>query len=147
MRKFIILCLSIVLLACGRNPAIKSDYDNIIDNEIANRFEILAEMQNDSTPSNIKMMFADIKTEVNNLILLSKDIENSEAVIEKANLYFVETTKKHTIPYEGFVVIMKTMSLQTIETTLKTNELNLLDKILFNYTKMRNDSTAMGSVY
>lgn len=138
----------LVFVSCGRNPNVKSDYDNIIDNEIANRYEMLSQsIVADSLIKTKNVSFSIIHEEVSNLILLTKDVENADAVISKVNTYFSEVVKKYNVSNEGFVVIVKTMSLPTIETTIKTNELNLLDKILFSLRSAESESVSPGSVY
>ncbi|MBN8693951.1 MAG: hypothetical protein J0L69_12210 [Bacteroidetes bacterium] len=135
--------LILFFVSCGRNPAIKDDYDRLVDAEINRRYEILK--QTDSLLNRDEISL--IHKEVSQLILLSKDAENAGNVIESINMYFTNTVKKFNIPYEGFVVILKTMNLKTIEASIKTNELNLLDKIIFTQASITNDSVMMGSVY
>lgn len=147
MKRIHALCLMFALLSCGRNPSKKSDYDNIIDNEIANRHEMIAVLQIDSSKAKLCTLFSAIQYEVSNLILLTKDVENADAVIKKVNDYFHVSVLKYKIPDEGFVIVTKTMSLPAIETTIKTNQLNLLDKIIFANLKLSSDSTELGSVY
>jgi len=142
MKSFIYFVLVSLVLSCGRNPAIKDDYTKLVDAEIARRLELIKSDSSVSTTS-----INGIHKEVQNLILLSKDAENSANVLFTINNYFKEVTHKHDVPYDGFVPLVKTMNLQTIEATIKTNELNLLDKIIFMQTTLTNDSAIMNSVY
>lgn len=143
MRLFQLILMITLLLSCGRNPAIKDDYDKLVEAEITRRYELLQEADSSLKGMNVDL----IHDEVKQLILLSKDAENAANVIEKINTYFANSSKKFGVPYEGFVVILKTMNLKTIEASIKTNELNLLDKIIFTQTELTNDSVMMGSVY
>lgn len=147
MKWFSVIGLILLLVACGRNPSEKNEYDKIVDAEITKRYELLNEVKKDTSKEVISFDFSRIHTEVSELILLTKDIENSDAVIQRANDYFKNAATKFNIPYEGFIVLLKTMTLQTIETAIKTNELNLLDKILFAQTVLSVDSAIMESVY
>lgn len=136
-----------ILLACNRKPDEKHVYDQILEAEIATRVELLAASERDSLDTDSFPDAKEIQAAINDLILLTKDVENSDAVIQKANHYFKNASERYKIPYEGFVVVLKTMSLPTIETTIKTNQLNMLDKIIFLKASLTNDSTIMGSVY
>lgn len=143
MRLFQLILMITLLLSCGRNPAIKDDYDKLVEAEIARRYELLQEADSSLNRMNVDL----IHDEVKQLVLLSKDAENAANVIDKINTYFTKSAEKFGVPYEGFVVILKTMNLKTIEASIKTNELNLLDKIIFTQTELTNDSAMMGSVY
>jgi len=143
MRLFQLFSIAVFFISCGRNPALKDDYDKLVEAEITRRYELLQ-----NADSSLKGMNVDlIHDEVQQLILLSKDAENAANVIDKINTYFTKSAQKFGVPYEGFVVILKTMNLKTIEASIKTNKLNLLDKIIFTQTELTNDSVMMGSVY
>ena len=146
MKRSLVILLLIGIFSCGKNPSQKSDYDTIIDDELMKRFEMLEALQKDDSKQILPMAGHQIKNEINNLILLTKDVENSGAVIKKVNDYFFVTSKRCNIPYEGFVSIINTMSVKTIETTIRTNELNLLDKILYSQSKV-GQGGVMSSVY
>ncbi len=147
MRKILIAVVLAILVSCSRNPAEKNEYDTIVDNEIERRYEMFDAVKNDTMVTGKYKTVSVLRDEIRNLILLTKDIENADAVILKANDFFKKAAADYGIPYEGFTVILKTMSLQTIETTIKTNELNLLDKILFEVSMQGGDSALMNSVY
>lgn len=148
MNKLCLFFMILIICSCNRKPEEKLVYDQIVDAEISQRIEMIrsagadTSLHTDSLPDPML-----IQKEIDNMILLSKDMENADAVIQKANDYFRNTVQKYGVPYEGFVVLIKTMSLPTIETAIKTNQLNLLDKIIFARIKLLNDSTVMGSVY
>ena len=142
---FVLWCS--MLLACNRKPDEKHVYDQILDAEIATRVELLEASESNNLNKDSFPNAKEIQTAINDLILLTKDVENSDAVIQKANHYFKNASERYKIPYEGFVVVLKTMSLPTIETTIKTNQLNMLDKIIFLKASLTNDSIMMSSVY
>lgn len=142
---FVLWCS--ILLACNRKPDEKHVYDQILDAEIATRVELLEASESNKLNKDSFPNAKEIQTAINDLILLTKDVENSDAVIQKANHYFKNASERYKIPYEGFVVVLKTMSLPTIETTIKTNQLNMLDKIIFLKASLTNDSIMMSSVY
>lgn len=147
MRLILIISAVLVLYSCSRNPAEKNEYDTIVDNEIERRYEMFEAVKNDTMVASKYKTVSELRNEIRNLILLTKDVENADPVILKVNDFFKKAAADYEIPYEGFTVVLKTMSLQTIETTIKTNELNLLDKILFEVSMQGGDSALMNSVY
>jgi hypothetical protein len=146
MNRSLVILLLFGIFSCGKNPSLKSDYDTIIDDELKKRLEMLEVVQKDNSKRLLPITGDEIQNDINKLILLTKDVENSGAVIKKVNDYFVGSAKRCNIPYEGFATIINTMSVKTIETTIRTNELNFLDKILYSQSKVGQDSL-MGSVY
>lgn len=147
MRLILIISAVLVMYSCSRNPAEKNEYDTIVDNEIERRYEMFEAVKNDTMVASKYKTVSELRNEIRNLILLTKDVENADPVILKVNDFFKKAAADYEIPYEGFTVVLKTMSLQTIETTIKTNELNLLDKILFEVSMQGGDSALMNSVY
>lgn len=146
MKRNLLFIGCILLFSCNRKPA-EDTYNEIVDIEIARRVEMITQASSDTAKKQVLPDVSIIQKEIANLILLTKDAENSDAVVQKANAYFQDATNEYQVPYEGFVVLIKTMSLPTMEATIKTNELNLLDKIIFTRESLTNDSTMMSSVY
>lgn len=136
----------LILISCGKNPAEKNDYDKILHAEIQRRMEFLQQASKDTAFTGLPDVNETHK-EISNLILLSKDAENADAVLKKINDYFIHTAKQNEVPVEGMVTLLKTMSLPSIESSILTNELNLLDKIIFTRISLKLDSTGMTSVY
>ena len=76
-----------------------------------------------------------IDDEVNKLVLLSKDIENISASINKSKQFFDTIAVKLQINRKDFIDIDKTMTLEEIATALKSNELNIFNQIIFKGKK------------
>ncbi len=76
-----------------------------------------------------------IDEEINKLLLLSKDIENLSASINKSKQFFDSISIKLSINRADFTDINKEMTLEEIATALKGNELNLFNQILFKNSK------------
>lgn len=76
-----------------------------------------------------------IDEEINKLVLLSKDVENIVASINKSKQFFDSIAVKLQINRRDFINIDKTMTLEEIATALKSNELNLFNQVLFKYNK------------
>lgn len=144
--KFTLLIGIVALCSCGKNPSVKSEYDKLLATEVQQRIDLLKESQKDTIYKDIPDAEI-IHREVNDLILLTKDVENADLVIKKVNDYFLETASKYNVTTDGVVTILKTMTLATIESTIITNELNLLDKIIFTRISIKLDSTGMRTVY
>lgn len=138
--------LLLFVFSCGRNPAKKNEYDRILLGEIQRRIELISEARKDTIYEDVPDPMK-LHKEVNELILLTKDVENSDVVLKRANDYFRKASEKYHISNEGFVTLLKTMSLSTIESTIITNELNLLDKIIFTRINLQLDTSGMTSVY
>lgn len=76
-----------------------------------------------------------IDAEINKLVLLSKDIENINASINKSKLFFDTIALQLNINRHDFIDIDKTMTLEEISTALKSNELNIFNQVIFKYQK------------
>jgi regulatory protein YycH of two-component signal transduction system YycFG len=76
-----------------------------------------------------------IDEEINKLVLLSKDVENISACINKSKQFFDTISVKLQINRRDFITIDRNMTLEEIATALKSNELNLFNQILFKSNK------------
>jgi len=101
--------------------------------EIRNRRQMIDQLQrqNDS----LKINTAAIDEEINNYILLSKDIENLSAAVNKANAYFLNMANSYDINYSDFTKLSTDMHLNVMATVLKQNELNLLNQLIFKMNR------------
>ncbi len=131
MKKIIATPLLFLFFACA-NPDEKIA-DEYIDKDIENRLEIIkagAEYQDTPVVSTEK-----ITAEVNNLILLSKDVENIRASINQSNSYFKSACAYYHIENAGFNELKVGMRLAEITDNIKRNELNLLNRIIIKRSK------------
>lgn len=130
-----IVLLSLILLFANscRNTNNKSETDAWLDGEIKNRMEVLVNL---SQPADINSIHPyEIDREINNILLLSKDIENIQASVNRANRYFETMSSKQALNHSDFIVLRTDMHLDEIATDLKQNELNLLNQLIFKTGK------------
>jgi hypothetical protein len=103
--------------------------DRYFNVEIKNRMETIKKLKpaGDSTMINI----AGIDKEINNIILLSKDIENIQASVSKANTFFLALATTYKINDSDFTKINTAMHVDEISSVLKQNELSFLNQVIF----------------
>lgn len=126
-----IILLSLILLFANscRNAVKKTEADVWLNKEIKNRIEVL-----NGIPQTKNMIFInpnEIDQEINNILLMSKDIENIQASVNRANKYFEGICSKHALNHSDFIVLRTDMHLDEIATDLKQNELNLFNQLIF----------------
>lgn len=124
MKKLFLLLIPF-LLSCGRQDDNQTKLNHeYLNKEIADRTLVL------NQDSSFSGELSAIRKNVENLELLTADIENINASIVKSNQYFKEASKRYTIDTSGFVLLYKGDPLQDIVTIIKKNHLNLLNKII-----------------
>lgn len=129
MRLFTICLLIVVTFSFCKNEDPGKEMNAWFEKEISNRREILdtLKVSNDS----LKINTAAVHQEVNDLILLSKDVENLSALVDRANAYFLNLAHSYGVNYADFTELNTKMSLSEIASVLKQNELNLLNQVIF----------------
>ncbi len=133
MKVFLILATIIVLCSCSGSENKNRKIDGSFNKEIGERIKILNKDSIQTDP--LKIDPNEIDSAVNTLILLSKDIENISASINKSNNYFDTLASQHGFsPYE-FIKVKNGMHVDDIATTLKQNELIFFNKILLKNNK------------
>lgn len=130
-----IVLLSLILLFANscRNTVNQDETNAWLDREIKNRLAVLQELPGTEDLSAIKS--DEIDREINNILLLSKDIENIQASVNRANRYFENMSAKHALNHSDFIVLRTDMHLDEIASNLKQNELNLLNQLIFKTGK------------
>lgn len=130
MRYFLSLVFILFLFSCRQNhpneTKLNSDY---LDKEIADRELII------SKDTAFAAELTNITKEIGNLKLLTIDVENLSASINKSNLYFAEASLKYKVDTSGFVKLYKGVPLIDIVNIIKKNHLNLLNKIIISRNK------------
>jgi len=98
------------------------------EKEIINRKQLLEtlEVKNDS----LKVNTAAVDEEINNFILLSKDIENLSAAVNRSNAYFLNLAHTYGINYSDFTELTTAMHPSDMTTILKRNELNFFNQLI-----------------
>lgn len=130
MRLFVFFSALLVLAGCGRTHPNETDINNkYLDKEIADRSALL------SKDTAFVPELAKINKDVMNLTLLTIDIENISASINKSNQYFYEAPKHYGVDTSGFVYLYKGVPLCDIVGIIKKNHLNLLNKIILRQNK------------
>jgi len=131
--RFIFYFAFILLFSFCGNHDQGADMNRYFATEIRNRRQMIDQLQrqNDS----LKINTAAIDEEINNYILLSKDIENLSAAVNKANAYFLNMANSYDINYSDFTKLSTDMHLNVMATVLKQNELNLLNQLIFKMNR------------
>jgi hypothetical protein len=116
------------MCACNYSENKNKKLNTTINKEIENKIKLLntGGIQTDSLKANAKQ----IDSNVNSLILLSKDIENISAAINKSNQYYNKLSETYQINNNQFKKIKVGMHVDDIETILRENELNFFNLIL-----------------
>ncbi|PBQ34397.1 hypothetical protein CNR22_22335 [Sphingobacteriaceae bacterium] len=129
MRNSIICVLISLIFSFCRNEDPGKEMNAWFEKEIANRRQILdtLKVSNDS----LKINTAAVHEEVADLILLSKDVENLSACVNRANAYFLNLANSYGINQSDFGKVSTEMHINVIAITLKQNELNLLNQLIF----------------
>jgi hypothetical protein len=114
--------------ACNYSENKNKKLNTTINKEIENKIKLLntSGIQTTSLKANAKQ----IDSNVNSLILLSKDIENISAAINKSNQYYNKLSETYQINNNQFKKIKVGMHVDDIETILRENELNFFNLIL-----------------
>ena len=119
-----------VLLSCGRaHPNENKINNDYLDKEVADRTKIL------SRDSLFTPELNEINKNVNNLCMLTIDIENIKASVNKTNQYFYEASKQYGVDTSGFVYLFKGVPACDIIPIIKKNHLSLLNKIIIQQNK------------
>ena len=103
--------------------------DIYFEKEISNRIAILdtLALKNDS----LKIYASEIHKEVADMILMSRDVENLAAAVNRANAYFVNLSHEYGINSSDFTELNTGMNLNDIASVLRQNELNLFNQLIF----------------
>lgn len=136
MRIASIIILAISFFGC-RNSNQDRDMNAYFDSEIKNRQKLLDKLSvqnNDSLHINTSA----IHEEISGYILLSKDIENLSAAVNKSNAYFLNMANSYGINYSDFTKLNTGMHINEMALVLKQNELNLLNQLIFKSNHSHN---------
>lgn len=133
MKPLLIPMITLVLFSCSNSENKNRKIDGSFNTEIGERIKMLNKdsIQTDS----LKINPNEIDSIVNTLILLSKDIENISASINKSNSYFDTLASQHGFSPYDFIKVKNGVHVDDIATTLKQNELTFFNKILLKNNK------------
>lgn len=116
------------MCACNYSENKNKKVNITINKEIESKLKLLntSGIQTDS----LKINANQIDSNINCLILLSKDIENMSAVVNKANQYFNKLSQTYKLNNNEFIKIKTGMHVDDVATILKENELKIFNLIL-----------------
>lgn len=128
MKLIPIFSLLVLMCACNYSENKNKKVNITINKEIESKLKLLntSGIQTDSLKANAKQ----IDSNINSLILLSKDIENMSAVVFKANQYFNTLSQTYKLNSNQFITIKTGMHVDDVTTILKENELKFFNLIL-----------------
>lgn len=125
--KLLIRCICFMALFAGcRHQNKNKDIDLYFEKEIIDRVNVICKQ-----PDSMQISPAKINREVNNLVLMSKDIENIVAVTGRANRYFKTLADEQHLNAATFTPLSPDMELDNIASALKENELNFFNQVIF----------------
>ena len=113
------------LMACRNHTANKA-MEKYFEKEIADRMSVLSQH-----PDSLQLSPVKIDREVNNLVLMTKDIENLRTTVIISNNYFRSLAVDHHINPADFSDLSLDMELDEMASLLKQNELNFFNQVIF----------------
>lgn len=128
MKRFFLLVLIVGLTSCETEDKSMRLDEGVLDKEIKWRLDSLSSYTEHKGAGSIDC--GDIHERIQNLILLSKDKENTKASVELANKYLEELIQNHQLNSSGLIFITRDMSSSQISYLLKQNELSILNTIM-----------------
>lgn len=128
MRCCFIIFTLLFFVACSEPDKENRKTGASFSKEIGQRIKLLNKdsVQTDS----LKVNPNEVDSIVNILILLSKDIENISASVNKSNSYFSGLATKYSLSDHEFIKLKNGMHVDAIATILKDNELKFFNLIL-----------------
>jgi len=133
MKSLCVILLSLLVLQCSPDPTMNDETSEYLDLQIRQRLELMnagEDFKDTSAYEHNK-----IALRVNELILLSKDVENVKASINKSNSFLREAAAYYALPDSDLIILETGMRLEEITSALKSNELSLLNKIILKKSK------------
>ncbi len=130
MKALYILFCFLFFISCSESDDHKSKRKMTAsyEKEIGSRIKLL---NNDTIQTNeLKVNPNEVDSIVNTLILLSKDVENMQASVIRANQYFEGLASRHELSLHEFEKIKVRMQLDDVVAILKDNELKFFNMIL-----------------
>jgi hypothetical protein len=130
MRLTLIFAVLFLLNSCRQSKQNNLETNEYLEKQILNRIDVISASEK---ADSLMPALYDINREVGQLVLLSKDVENMAASVNRSNTYFDSVVKQYQLDSSDFVRLTRDMPLNDVETVIKKNELNLLNKIIFKH--------------
>ncbi|MBL7917009.1 MAG: hypothetical protein JNM96_01340 [Bacteroidia bacterium] len=134
MIRLSLIIFSTFIIACTSNNRQKEN-EEYFKAEVEQR--IIAIKNIKATNDSLLINPDEVEAEINRLILLSKDVENSQAAINSAKKYFDKVSKEYNLNRSDFIDIGPGMNREEIEVSLKSNEINLFNQLIFKYSNQK----------
>lgn len=130
--KLLFILPLVLLMACGGvNTGNKNQAgDEFVIQEINDRIKMIGEIN--KAQDTIIINPLEIDKRVNDLVLLSKDVENLGASVNLSNTYFSQMAKKYKLPEKDFKKVDTRMHANDIASVIKQNEMVLLNLVILN---------------
>ncbi len=124
------------MCACGVNTGNKHKAgDEFMTMEINDRMKLIGEINNEN--DTLLINAAAVDKRVNELLLLSRDVENLGASVELSNTYFSELANQYNIPSSEFKKVDTRLHANDIGSLIRQNEM-----VLFNQVILRSGNAA-----
>ncbi len=140
MKQKLVLCVKLTLLimtvACRQN---KTDEEKQTEAYIAREISVkLKQAENIlSVSSGTPLDPGRFDTNIQNIILVSKDVENIAASASMANHFFADLARSYRFNTSDFIQINTLMHVNEIERAVRQNELTFLNLYLLKYAPDR----------
>jgi hypothetical protein len=133
MMKLFFVCICLVLLGCTDNSNKNQSMDSYVDKEIRDRVKTINDLNKGRDTLIIDPVA--VRKKVDELILVSKDIENLSASVTMGNAYFAEMTKRYHLNSSDIKQLNTGMHVNDIASALKQNEMVLFNHVLLQVNK------------
>lgn len=129
MKIYFLILPIIMLCSCLENGGNKNQAsDDYVNKEINERVKMIAQINKDNDTTLINPLEIDKK--VNELVLLSKDVENLGASVTLSNQYFSEMAVKYNLNEKEFKKVTTLMHANDIASLIKQNEMVLFNQVI-----------------
>ena len=129
----ILTCLTVLFSACS-NPKDKDSTEMLdyLDVQISERMKIIDLLPEDSVPE--KPDAQALHKRLDEIILISKDVENIGASVSLANNFFKTLSEKYGFSAADLVMLNSGMHVDEIAEHIKQNELSFLNQYILRFT-------------
>lgn len=128
MKKCLLLLFALAFVGCESGNALQKIDEGVLDKEIKWRLDSLAAYKKLQESKTIDC--EGIHKSIQDLILVSKDVENTKASVNLANTYLDELAQNYKLNSSMLVYLTNEMDSKQISYLLKQNELSILNAIM-----------------
>lgn len=128
MKKWLLLLFALAFVGCESDNTLQKTDEGVLDKEIKWRLDSLTAYTKLQESKTIDC--EEIHKRIQDLILLSKDVENTKASVDMANTYLDELAQNYRLNSSMLVYLTNEMNPNQISYLLKQNELSILNTIM-----------------